>query len=91
MAESDGWIGARVGSGSRDSFNQPIWAHTSPVYIKGTYIRSEASFNSATYFTERIGEGIDWVKTKGRFYSDGQRKEIVDLFRQGQDWYSNLS
>ena len=91
VAESDGWIGARLGSGSRDSFNQPIWAHTSPVYFEGTDIRSDASFKSATYFTERIGEGIDWVKTKGRFYSDIQRKEIVDLFRQGQDWYSDLA
>jgi hypothetical protein len=91
VAQSDGWLGARLGSASRDSFNQPIWAHTSPVYLKGTDIRSEASFESATYFTERIGEGIDWVKTKGRFYSDIQRKEIVDLFRQGQDWYSDLT
>ena len=91
VAESDGWIGARLGSGSRDSFNQPIWAHTSPVYFEGTDIRSDASFKSAMYFTERIGEGIDWVKTKGRFYSDIQRKEIVDLFRQGQDWYSDLT
>jgi hypothetical protein len=91
VAQSDGWLGARLGSASRDSFNQPIWAHTSPVYLKGTDIRSEASFESATYFTERIGEGIDWVKTKGRFYSDIQRKEIVDLFRQGQDWYRDLA
>ena len=42
-------------------------------------------------FTDRIGEGISWVKTKGRFYNDGQRKEIVDLFKQGQDWYKKLT
>ena len=91
VAESDGWIGARLASGSRDSFNQPIWAHTSPVYISGTGQRSEASVESATYFTDRIGEGINWVKTKGRFYTDSQRKEVVDLFKQGQDWYRNLT
>ncbi|MEK9675708.1 MAG: hypothetical protein VW271_04100, partial [Chloroflexota bacterium] len=26
----DGWLAVRLGSGARDSFNQPIWAHTSP-------------------------------------------------------------
>jgi hypothetical protein len=31
------------------------------------------------------------VKTKGRFYNDAQRKEVVDLFKQGQDWYRNLT
>jgi hypothetical protein len=91
VAESDGWIGARLASGTRDSFNQPLWAHTSPVYLKGTGQQSEASVESATYFTDRIGEGINWVKTKGRFYTDAQRKEVVNLFKQGQDWYRNLT
>jgi hypothetical protein len=91
IAETDAWIGARLASGSRDSFNQPIWAHTSPVYLTGTGQQSEASVESATYFTDRIGEGINWVKTKGRFYTDAQRKEVVDLFKQGQDWYRNLT
>jgi hypothetical protein len=89
-ADADGWIAARLGSGKRDSFNQPIWAHTSPVYVTGTGQQSEASVESATYFNDRIGEGINWVKIKGRFYTDGQRKEVVDLFKQGQDWYRNL-
>ena len=91
VVDSDGWIGVRLASGSRDSFNQPIWAHTSPVYLTGTGQQSEASVESATYFTDRIGEGINWVKTKGRFYTDAQRKEVVDLFKQGQDWYRNLT
>ena len=90
IAESDGWIGARLGSGTRDSFNQPIWAHTSPVYVRGTGTQSEASKRSAKFYAAQIGEGINWVKTKGRFYNDSQRKEIVDLFKQGQDWYRKL-
>jgi hypothetical protein len=89
-ADADGWIAARLGSSSRDSFNQSLWAHTSPVYIAGTGVKSTASAQSASYFVDRIDEGIKWVKTKGRFYSDAQRKEVVDLFKQGQDWYSNL-
>jgi hypothetical protein len=90
-ADADGWIAARLGSGSRDSFNQPVWAHTSPVYVTGTGTQSQASRDSAKFYTDQIGDGIKWVKTKGRFYNDAQRKEIVDLFKQGQDWYRNLT
>lgn len=90
VIEADGWIGARLGSSSRDSFNQPIWAHTSPVYVRGTGQQSEASVESARFYTDQIGEGMNWVKTKGRFYNDAQRKEVVDLFKQGQDWYRKL-
>ena len=89
-ADADGWIAARLGSASRDSFNQSLWAHTSPVYIAGTGVTAAASAQSASYFVDRIDEGIKWVKTKGRFYTDAQRKEVVDLFKQGQDCYSNL-
>ena len=89
-ADADGWIAARLGSASRDSFNQSLWAHTSPVYIAGTGVTAAASAQSASYFVDRIDEGIEWVKTKGRFYSDAQRKEVVDLFKRGQDYYSNL-
>ena len=90
IADSDGWIGARLGSGTRDSFNHPIWAHTSPVYVRGTETQAEASKTSAKFYDEQIGEGVNWGKTKGRFYNDSQRKEIVDLFKQGQDWYRKL-
>ena len=78
---------------TKNHYTEPgvaIWAHTSPVYVTGTGQQSEASVKSATYFNDRIGEGINWVKTKGRFYTDGQRKEVVDLFKHGQDWYRNL-
>ena len=34
LAKTDGWIAARLISTTRDSFFQPIWAHTSPIYIK---------------------------------------------------------
>ena len=56
----------------------------------GTETQSDASKASAKFYDEQIGEGISWVKTKGRFYNDSQRKEIVDLFKQGQDWYRKL-
>ena len=29
----------------------------------------------------------DWVTKKGKFYTDSQRKEVLDLFKQGQAVY----
>jgi hypothetical protein len=89
--KSDGWIAARVNSSKRDSFFQPIWAHTSPIYISGTGITSNELTISSDFFAKKITKGIEWVKTKGRFYSDVQRKEVIDLFKQAKNMYQDLT
>ena len=87
---TDGWIAARAGSAERDSFNQPIWAHTSPVDLEGFGNPPETRSASARYFDHRIDEAVEWVRKKGKFYNDGQRKEVVDLHRSGQEFYKKL-
>ena len=89
--ESDGWIAARLGSSSRDSFNQPIWAHTSPVYVDTGGVRGEHTRIAASRFSDGIDKSLEWVKTKGKFYNDAQRNEIVSLFREGQEVYNGLA
>ena len=89
--ESDGWIAARLGSTSRDSFNQPIWAHTSPVYVDTAGVRGEHTRIAAARFSNGIDKSLEWVKTKGKFYNDVQRNEIVSLFREGQEIYNGLA
>ena len=90
QVESDGWIAARVASGRRDTFNQPIWAHTSPVYVRGPGTPATSRSLSAKYFVDRIDEAMDWVSKKGKFYTDTQRAEVLDLHRAGQEFYRNL-
>ncbi|MCH7907406.1 MAG: carboxypeptidase regulatory-like domain-containing protein [Chloroflexi bacterium] len=87
---ADGWIAARLGSSERDSFAQALWAHTSPVYIDAGGRKPDARAEAAALFVRDIEESMAWVKTKGRFYTDAQRAEVVDLFRQGQDVYRGL-
>jgi hypothetical protein len=85
-ADTDGWIAARVSSSSRDSYSQPVFAHTSPVYVNagvGGPHRTEA----AGQFVAEIDNSLDVVSKKGKFYTDAQRKEVFDLFRQGQEIY----
>ncbi len=88
---SNGWIAARLGSTVRDSFAQAIWAHTSPVYIDADARPGSEAQASAAYFVEAITRSMEWVQKKGRFYTDAQRKEVLDLFRQGQDVYRRLT
>ena len=88
---ADGWIAARLGSTQRDSFAQALWAHTSAVYIDAGGKKSDAQAASAALFVRDIEDSMVWVKTKGRFYTDSQRAEVVDLFGQGLDVYKGLA
>jgi hypothetical protein len=82
--KSDGWVAARAAGSVRDSFAQPIFAHTSPVYVS-CGVGSPERKDAAAWFDGAIEESLEWVSKKGRFYTDAQRREVVDLFRQGQD------
>jgi len=86
---SDGWVAARAGSDTRDSFAQPIFAHTSPVYLKSG-VNGPEKKAAARWFDGEIERSLDWVNTRGRFYNDAQRREVVDLFREGQAVYRGM-
>ena len=85
-AASDGWIAARLWSRARDSFAQPVFAHTSPVYVVTGQAGPEKRA-AAAYFDDGIERSIEWASSKGKFYTDNQRREVVDLFREGQQVY----
>jgi hypothetical protein len=85
-AASDGWIAARLSSNARDSYSQPVFAHTSPVYVK-TGAGGPEKRDAARWFDDSIERSLEWVGAKGKFYNDRQRREVVDLFRQGQQVY----
>jgi hypothetical protein len=87
---SDGWVAARAASDTRDSFAQPIFAHTSPVYLKAGIDGPEKK-EAAGWFDGQIERSLDWVRTRGRFYTDAQRREVIDLFREGQKAYRSIA
>lgn len=89
-SRSDGWLAARIYSSNRDSFSQPIFAHTSPVYIRAGIHAPEQPI-AAAEFDRAIEQSLEWVRFKGRFRSPQQQKEVLDLFRQGQTVYRKLS
>jgi TolB protein len=86
---SDGWVAARIAGFVRDSFHQPIYAHTSPVYVHTGTPPAERP-EAAALFDRSIEAALEWVNTKGRFTTDAQRREVVTLFREGQEVYRRL-
>jgi hypothetical protein len=88
---SDGWVAARLAGSARDSFNQAIWAHASPVYLTTGRSAGPERRESARFFVERINGALGWTSTGAKFYTDAQRKEVQDLFRAGREYYRKLS
>ena len=86
---SDSWIAARASGEARDSFNQAVYAHTSPVYVRNGRIDSSQS-EGAKYFLESIDQSMDWLDNVGRFTKDEQRDNVKDLFLKGRLEFEKL-
>ena len=88
--ESDGWVAARAFGEARDSFAQPVYAHTSPVYIGGG-LPPGAAPRSAAFFVRSIDAAMEIVGRDWRFTRDAQRAEVLDLFNEGRKVYAGLA
>ena len=87
--DRDGWVAARLWGNQRDSFDQSIYAHSSPVYFVCGRPPAERDA-SAQYFLNRIEDALDWIDTYGRYNTDQQREEVKELFRKGREVYAGL-
>jgi hypothetical protein len=88
-ASSDGWLAARVFSRNFDSFYQPIYAHTSPVYVL-TGVRSPEQREAAGRFATAIDSALEKINRRFMFPSQTERLEVVELFRAAQDVYKGM-
>jgi len=88
--KSDGWLAARLFSMQRDSFSQPIFAHTSPVWIRAGRLSRERAI-SARYFVDALNRACDWVQTAGRYSNDRQRTEVLNLMREGHGVFVTMA
>jgi hypothetical protein len=89
IAQEDGWLAARAFGDRRDSFYQPIFAHTSPAWLNVGQPAAARTL-SASFFKRAIDDAIEWVRTTGRYASTQEREQVIDLFRAGQAVYSRL-
>jgi hypothetical protein len=89
IMREDGWLAARVSSRQRDSFYQPLFAHTSPIWLQVDRPPA-ARLSSASSFTRALDEAMDWVHNSGKFNSPRQQAEVLDLFQAAQAAYRQL-
>jgi hypothetical protein len=85
-----GWIAARAYGEARDSFLQPVYAHTSPVYV-GDGPPPDRARESAAFFLKRLDESSEQIGRFGRFTRDEQRQEVLHLFREARKVYAGLA
>ncbi len=89
LVQEDGWLAARLESQARDSYYQPQFAHTSPVWLQTGRLPAGRSA-SAAFFVNSLDDALQWVKTRGRFATERQRAEVAGLLRTGQDEFRHL-
>ena len=85
------WIALRVrGPQSPLVFDGPVWAHTSPVYIK---IAGQplASREDALYFVNWIEQLLRVVDARNRFASVENRRQVESIFRRAQAEFRKLA
>src|SRR5262245_46401495 len=81
------WIALRVrGPGSPLVFDGPVWAHTSPVYVRVAG-RRIASRPDAEFFVAWIEQMLRVVDARNRFARTEDRRRVESLFRSAQEEY----
>ena len=89
-AERDGWVAARLWGDSRDSFDQSIYAHSSPSYFHCGAPPTEREAD-AGFFLRSIDESLKWIDSYGRYNNDQQREDVRELFRRGREVFAGLA
>ena len=86
-AADAGWLAARCWGERRNSYGHPLWAHTSPVYLRE---RSPRTRTAAELFLTRLDRAADWLRTGARFDNAEQRDRMLRLFAEGRGFYERL-
>jgi hypothetical protein len=82
-------VAARLWGDARDSFDQAIYAHTSPTYFSCGRV-PDVRADDARFFLDSIDESLKWIDTVGRYNTDAQREDVRDLFRRGREVFAGL-
>ena len=85
------WIALRVrGPAHAAVFDGPVWAHTSPVYVKVAGQRI-VSRQDARYFVDWIEQLLRVVAARNRFATPENRRQVEAQFRKAQDEFRKMA
>jgi putative heme-binding domain-containing protein len=88
--ERSSWVALRVrGPEHPIVFDGPVWAHTSPVYVKVAG-RGIESRQDAVYFVDWIEQMLRVVAARDRYARDEDRRQVEALFRKAQDAFRKM-
>jgi hypothetical protein len=85
-----GWVAARCWGSRRTSYAHPLWAHTSPVYLRSCPAASTVRAAS-TAFVEHVDRAREWIATRARFASAAQRDRLLQLYGDGRAAFERLA
>jgi hypothetical protein len=83
-AQEDGWMAVRASSSQRDSFYQPIFAHTSPIWVQ-TGKKSKTLNESINKCMDKINNSLEWIKSSAKFENESQRSDIINLYESSKE------
>jgi hypothetical protein len=85
-----GWVAARCWGSRRTSYAHPLWAHTSPVYLRAQAGRATVEA-AATGFLAHIDQSREWIGTRARFDNAAQRDRLLQLYGDGRAAFERLA
>ena len=88
--EDAGWLAARCWGTRRTSYAHPLWAHTSPVYLRTAPGRAVVQAASSA-FVEQIEQSREWIATRARFDAAAQRDRLLQLYADGHASFERLA
>jgi hypothetical protein len=82
-ANEPGWLALRVpASEARNEMDEPIFAHTSPIYIEfgGKHVFKR---EAAETLLADMESALNVIPAKAKFAGDTQREEVLKIYRDG--------
>lgn len=77
--DAPGWLAVRIESQTKNELGQPLFAHTSPVYLDMGGRRA-FDINAAEALLRQVEEGRAAVHAKGRFSSREAEEKVLALY-----------
>jgi hypothetical protein len=79
--DGPGWFAARIEATTRDEFDRPLYAHTSPVYVEVAGARL-FDVEAARALLLRLEEAKADIRGRGRFSSPQARAHLLAMFEE---------
>jgi hypothetical protein len=88
-AVGTGWLAARCWGRRRTSYGHPVWAHTSPVYLRARP-DSRTVRAASQALVEEIARSEEWLRSRARYADAAQRTRMLQLFADGRAVFERL-